>query len=96
MSDTGAEMRGPITRRRRTTVTGGGAASVKQVNGSKGNDAGEKPAKLTGKAKTEDEAHNHASKNGKGDRERMSGQYQHQNSPRKQRSVVEDINEKLR
>lgn len=94
MSDR-ADMRGPVTRRSRTTVSGGGgAASAKQVNGSKSNDAGDKPPQHNGKARTENEAHNHTNKNGKV--ERQTGQHQLTNMSKKQRSVVEDINEKLR
>uniref|UniRef100_A0A7N6F681 O-acyltransferase n=1 Tax=Anabas testudineus TaxID=64144 RepID=A0A7N6F681_ANATE len=85
MSDR-AETRGPAARRRRTTITGGG---VKQVNGSKSSDAGDKPPQYTGKIKTEDEVHNHTNKNGKVEK------HQPISSPRKQRSAAEDINEKL-
>uniref|UniRef100_A0AAQ6IJT3 O-acyltransferase n=1 Tax=Anabas testudineus TaxID=64144 RepID=A0AAQ6IJT3_ANATE len=68
MSDR-AETRGPAARRRRTTITGGG---VKQVNGSKSSDAGDKPPQYTGKIKTEDEVHNHTNKNGKDINEKLS------------------------
>lgn len=111
MSDR-AEMRGPSTRRRRTTISGssGGAVSAKQANGSKCHDAGEKPPHYPAKGKPEEEVHKHASNNGKTDREPgVSGQQQQQkqqpkqqqqqqitNSARKQRSAVEDINERLR
>lgn len=89
MSDR-AEATGPAARRRKTTVTGG----VKQANGSKSNGAGDKPAQYTGKVNAGDELHNHANKNGKVGRE--TGQLQLTNGQRKQRSVAEDINEKLR
>lgn len=95
MSDR-AEMRGPVTRRRRTTISGGGsgAVGVKQANGSKWHEAAEKPPQYPAKAKTS-EASRHASNNGKVDRATgMPGQLT--NSPRKQRSAVEDINERLR
>uniref|UniRef100_A0A4W6C2E3 O-acyltransferase n=1 Tax=Lates calcarifer TaxID=8187 RepID=A0A4W6C2E3_LATCA len=98
MSDR-AEMRGPVTRRRRTTISGGGggAVNVKQANGSKWHDTGEKPPQYPAKAKTEDEVYRHAStNNGKMGREMgMSGQQQLTHSPRKQRSAAEDINERL-
>ncbi|GLD59166.1 diacylglycerol O-acyltransferase 1-like protein [Lates japonicus] len=98
MSDR-AEMRGPVTRRRRTTISGGGggAVNVKQANGSKWHDTGEKPPQYPAKAKTEDEVYRHASTNsGKMGREMgMSGQQQLTHSPRKQRSAAEDINERL-
>lgn len=89
MSDR-AEMRGPATRRRRTTITGvgGGGAAVKQPNGSKWHDAGEKPPQYPAKGKAEEESR-HASNNGKVDREVTT-------SPRKQRNVVEDFNKRLR
>ncbi|KAM7373282.1 hypothetical protein PAMP_008147 [Pampus punctatissimus] len=93
MSDT-AEMRGPASRRRRTTTISGGGGGVKQANGSRWHDAGEKPPQCPGKAKS-DVVSRHASHNGKVDREMgMSGQ-QFRNSPKKQRSAVEDITERL-
>uniref|UniRef100_A0A3P8S6Q5 O-acyltransferase n=1 Tax=Amphiprion percula TaxID=161767 RepID=A0A3P8S6Q5_AMPPE len=57
MSDR-AEMRGPVTRRRRTTISGGGggSAGVKQANGSKWHDAGDKSPQGPAKTKTGDEA----------------------------------------
>ncbi|KAG7240957.1 hypothetical protein INR49_026135 [Caranx melampygus] len=109
MSDR-AEMRGPATRRRRTTIScsSGGAVNAKQANGSKWHDAGEKPPQYPAKGKPEEEGHRHASNNGKTDREPgVSGQQQQQqqqkqqpkqqltNTARKQRSAVEDINERL-
>uniref|UniRef100_A0A8D0CP91 O-acyltransferase n=1 Tax=Sander lucioperca TaxID=283035 RepID=A0A8D0CP91_SANLU len=96
MSDR-AEMRGPVSRRRRTTISGGGGSgAVKQANGSKWHDAGEKLPLYPAKAKT-DEVPRQASNNGKVDREMgMSGQQQQlAKRTRKQRSLVEDINEKL-
>lgn len=93
MSDR-AETTGPTARRRKTAVTGGGAAGAKQANGSKSNGAGDKPAQYTGKVNTGDEVHNHTNKNGKVGRE--TGQLQLTNGQRKQKSVAEDINEKLR
>ncbi|KAF1381699.1 hypothetical protein PFLUV_G00156720 [Perca fluviatilis] len=96
MSDR-AEMRGPVSRRRRTTISGAvGSGAVKQANGSKWHDAGENSPLYPAKAKT-DELRRHASNNGKVDREiGMSGQQQQlANRTRKQRSLVEDINEKL-
>lgn len=91
MSDR-AEIRGPVTRRRRTTISGGGGAvGVKQANGSKREDAGEKPPPYPAKAKTE-EVPRHASNNGKVGREKGDLC----DSPRKQRNVVEDINQRLR
>lgn len=94
MSDR-AEMRGSATRRRRTTITGGanGAASVKQANGGKWRDHGEKPPQYPAKAKT-DEALRHASNNGNLDTQ-MSGK-RHTNVPRGQKSVVDDISDRLR
>ncbi|KAG8005303.1 Diacylglycerol O-acyltransferase 1 [Nibea albiflora] len=96
MSDS-AEMRGPVTRRRRTTISGSGsgAVGVKQANGSKWHDAGEKPPQYPAKAKT-DELSRHASNNGKLNRHTgVSGQQQLANTPRKQKSAAEDINERL-
>ncbi|TKS88279.1 Diacylglycerol O-acyltransferase 1 [Collichthys lucidus] len=96
MSDS-AEMRGPVTRRRRTTISGSsnGAVGVKQANGSKWHDAGEKPPQYPAKAKT-DELSRHASNNGKVSRHTgVSGQQQLANTPRKQKSAAEDINERL-
>ncbi|XP_074542560.1 diacylglycerol O-acyltransferase 1a [Halichoeres trimaculatus] len=90
MSDR-AEIRGPVTRRRRTTISGGGGAvGVKQANGGKREDAGEKPPPYPAKAKTE-EVSRHASNNGKVGREK--GELC--DSLRKQRNVVEDINQRL-
>uniref|UniRef100_A0A3Q3FWF5 O-acyltransferase n=1 Tax=Labrus bergylta TaxID=56723 RepID=A0A3Q3FWF5_9LABR len=65
MSDK-TEIRGPVTRRRRTTISGGGggAVGVKQANGSKREDAGEKPPPYPAKAKTQ-EVSSRASNNGK-------------------------------
>uniref|UniRef100_A0A8C2WFW6 O-acyltransferase n=1 Tax=Cyclopterus lumpus TaxID=8103 RepID=A0A8C2WFW6_CYCLU len=84
MSDK-AETRGPATRRRRTTIS----------NGSKWPDAGEKPSQPPAKAKTK-EASRHASNNGKVDGEMGTPeQRQLPDSPKKQRSVVEDFNERL-
>ncbi|XP_051245935.1 diacylglycerol O-acyltransferase 1a [Dicentrarchus labrax] len=95
MSDR-AEMRGPLTRRRRTTISGGGsgAVGVKQANGNKSHDAGEKPPQCPGKAKA-DEVSRHASGNNAkvGRQTGESGQLA--DSPRKQKSAVEDINERL-
>lgn len=96
MSDR-AEMRGPSSRRRRTTISGGASGGAKQANGSKWHEAGEKPPQSSGKTKT-DGVSRHASNNGKVDRE-MGKQQQLQqlaNSPKKQRSAAEDINERLR
>lgn len=90
MSDR-AGMRGPAARRRRTTI--GGGASVKQANGSKWHDHGEKPPRCPAKAKT-DEAFRAASNNGDLGSQ-MSGQ-QHANAPRGQKSAVEDIHDRLR
>ena len=101
MSDR-AEMRGPATRRRRTTISGGGNGAVSGVkqhaNGGKWHDAGEKPPLNPAKTKT-DELSRHASNNGKVDRQMgVSGQQQQQltNTPRRQKNVVEDINDRLR
>ena len=97
MSDR-AEMRGPVTRRRRTTISGGGngAIGVKQANGSKSHEAGEKPPLCPAKAK-KDEVDRHATNNGKVDKQmRVPGEQQLTNTPRKQRSAVEDINDRLR
>lgn len=97
MSDR-AEMRGPATRRRRTTVSGGGSGAVgaKQANGSKWHDAGEKPPLYPARAKA-GEVSRHASNNGKVDTQTgVLGQQQLANTPRKQRSAVEDINVRLR
>ncbi|KAK5607428.1 Diacylglycerol O-acyltransferase 1 [Crenichthys baileyi] len=97
MSDT----KGPATRRRRTTISGGGGAgSVKQANGTKGQDAGAKPPRYpagvkTAAAKVSKQRSSH--NNGNQDREDSGKNQQHQSrmSPRKQRSVVEDINDRL-
>uniref|UniRef100_A0A674NH90 O-acyltransferase n=1 Tax=Takifugu rubripes TaxID=31033 RepID=A0A674NH90_TAKRU len=87
MSDR-AEMRGPAARRRRTTI----GNAVKQANGSKWHDHGEKPPRCPAKAKT-DEALRAASNNGDLG-SRMSGQ-QHANAPRGQKSAAEDIHDRL-
>ncbi|TWW65653.1 Diacylglycerol O-acyltransferase 1 [Takifugu flavidus] len=87
MSDR-AEMRGPAARRRRTTI----GNAVKQANGSRWHDHGEKPPRCPAKAKT-DEALRAASNNGDLG-SRMSGQ-QHANAPRGQKSAAEDIHDRL-
>lgn len=96
MSDR-AEVRGPATRRRRTTIPGGGgahgAASAKQANGGKWRDRGEKPPQYPPKAKT-DEALRHVSSNGDLDTQ-VSGT-RRANVPGGQKSVADDINERLR
>lgn len=94
MSDR-AEMRGPASRRRRTTITGGAnaAAGVKQANGAKWHDHGEKAPQGPAKAKT-DEALRHASNNCNVDA-RVSGK-EPTNVPRGQKSVVDDLNDRLR
>lgn len=98
MSDR-AVMRGPATRRRRTTTSvggGSGAVSVKQANGNKWHDVMQKPPQCPAKAKT-DEVLRHTSNNGKVDTHMgVLGQQQLANTPRKKRSAVEDINERLR
>uniref|UniRef100_A0A7N8WYR6 O-acyltransferase n=1 Tax=Mastacembelus armatus TaxID=205130 RepID=A0A7N8WYR6_9TELE len=99
-----ADVRGPVTRSRRSTVTGagGGGARVKQANGSKCNDAGGKPPQHLVKTSTDAEVSRHAS-NKKVDRRLGVPEQQQQqqqqlltHSPRKQRSAAEEINEKLR
>lgn len=95
MSDR-AEMRGPASRRRRTTITGGAnaaAGGVKQAHGAKWHDHGEKAPQGPAKAKT-DEALRHASNNGNVDA-RVSGK-EPANVPRGQKSVVDDLNDRLR
>lgn len=77
-----AEMRGPAPRRRRTTIGGG----VKQANGSRWHEQGEKPPRCPAKART-DEALRGAGNNGDLSSE-MSGQ--------QQKSAVEDIHDRLR
>lgn len=74
-----AEMRGPAPRRRRTTIGG-----VKQANGSRWHEQGEKPPRCPAKGKT-DEAFRGAGNNGE---LQMSGQ--------QQKSAVEDIHDRLR
>lgn len=94
MSDA-AEMRGPVTRRRRITVSGngGGAAAAKRTNGNKCHGAGEKAPGRPAAAK----ANVGASNGGKaGGETGASGQKHHPDSPKKQRSVVEDLNHRLR
>ncbi|XP_042371270.1 diacylglycerol O-acyltransferase 1-like, partial [Plectropomus leopardus] len=90
MSDRG-EMKGPATRRRRTTISGSGGGAVKQVNGSKWHDAGEKSPQYPAKGKTY-EVSGHVSNNGKVNREADKEMI---TSPRKQKTVVEDFNERL-
>lgn len=88
MSET-AETRGPVTRRRRTTIT-----STKQT---KRQDAGEKPPPCSAKEKAADKVQKHASNNGNVEKEMgKSAQQQLTNSPKKQRSAIEDINDRLR
>ncbi|KAF7664104.1 hypothetical protein LDENG_00189100 [Lucifuga dentata] len=82
MSDR-AEMRGPAARKRRTTSSSG----VKQANGSKLHDVGEKTKHYPANAKT-DEVSKRLNKNGNVEREKETGGHQH-------RSTVEEINEKL-
>lgn len=97
MSDR-AEVRGPAIRRRRTTVSGGGkggAVGAKQANGSKRHDAGEKPPQCPARAET-DEVLRHASNNGKAVTQMGASGQQLANPPRKQRTLVEDINDRLR
>ncbi|XP_035475870.2 diacylglycerol O-acyltransferase 1 [Scophthalmus maximus] len=95
MSDRG-DARGPVPRRRRTTIPGGaGAVTGKQANGSKLHDAGDKPPPCPARAKTED-----ARDSGRmGGEMGASGQQQQQqqlrSSPSKQGRAVEDINERL-
>ncbi|MEQ2192231.1 hypothetical protein XENOCAPTIV_008857, partial [Xenoophorus captivus] len=97
MSDT----KGPATRRRRTTISGGGGAgSVKQANGTKGQDAGAEPPRYPAGVKTaaaEVSKQRSSHNNGNLDREDSGKTQQHQSrmSPRKQRSAVEDINDRL-
>ena len=102
MSDRGdrgdrGEGRGPASRRRRTTISGGGGPGAKQANGSKRHDAGEKAPACPARAKT-DEALRHVSNNGKAVSRTQGGASGQQlaNPPRKQRSLVEDINDRLR
>ncbi|KAL7381198.1 hypothetical protein ABVT39_001882 [Epinephelus coioides] len=94
MSDR-AEMKGPATRRRRTTISGAAGAAppptAKQANGSKWHDAGQKPPQCPAKAKT-GEVSRYASNNGKVDRE---ADRHMTHSPRRQKTMVEDINERL-
>lgn len=99
MSDT-AEIIGPMTRKRRTTIAGNG----KQANGGKWHEAGDKPPQNPSKRKTTEvskQASRRAS-NGKQDRDmEVRGAHQPQqqqlsNSPKKEKSVGDDINEKLR
>uniref|UniRef100_A0A3Q0S9M6 O-acyltransferase n=1 Tax=Amphilophus citrinellus TaxID=61819 RepID=A0A3Q0S9M6_AMPCI len=71
MSDI-AETRGPVTRRRRTTIT-----SVKQANGSKRQEAGEKPLQCSVKEKSADKVQKHASNNAKVERETGKSAHQH-------------------
>lgn len=94
MSDR-ADMRGPATRRRRTTIPGGasGAASVKRANGGKRPDQGEKPPQYPAGAKA-GEALRHASNNGNLDAQ--TSEKQPANVPRGQKSAVEDITDRLR
>ncbi|XP_010785451.1 diacylglycerol O-acyltransferase 1a [Notothenia coriiceps] len=88
-----AEMKGPVTRRRRTTITGSGP--VKQANGSKSHDAGEKPPQSPGAEAKTDDVSMHPS-NGKPDREMgVSGQQPPHSPSKKQMSVVEEFNERL-
>lgn len=94
MSDR-AEMRGPASRRRRTTIPGGAnaAAGVKQANGAKWHDHGDKPPQGPAKAKT-DEALRHASNNGNVDAQ-VSGK-EPAKAPRGAKSVVDDLSDSLR
>ncbi|KAK5883544.1 hypothetical protein CesoFtcFv8_019862 [Champsocephalus esox] len=88
-----AEMKGPVTRRRRTTITGSGP--VKQANGSNSHDAGEKPPQSPGAEAKIDDVTMHPS-NGKPDREMGASGQQPPHSPsRKHMSVVEEFNERL-
>lgn len=82
MSDK-AETRGPVTRRRRTTIS----------NGSKWTDAGEKPTQPPAKDNAA-EASRHTGDNGNVAAGEME-QRRLPDSPKKQKSVVEDFNERL-
>uniref|UniRef100_G3NJ21 O-acyltransferase n=1 Tax=Gasterosteus aculeatus aculeatus TaxID=481459 RepID=G3NJ21_GASAC len=78
-------MRGPVTRRRRITVSGngGGAAAAKRTNGNKCHGAGEKAPGRPAAAK----ANVGASNGGKaGGETGASGQKHHPDSPKKQRT----------
>lgn len=97
MSDT-AEITGPLTRRRRTTV---GAGDGKQANGGKWHEVGDKPPQRATKGgKRTEQVSKQASYNGKPDRDaeprvkRQHHQQQFPDSP--MNSVVDDISEKLR
>lgn len=97
MSDT-AEITGPLTRKRRTTVAGNG----KQANGGKSwHEAGDKPPQRAAKGgKKMEQVSKQTSYNGKLDRDAETrGLHQHQqqfsNSPKKEKSAEEDINDRL-
>ncbi|XP_062414671.1 diacylglycerol O-acyltransferase 1a isoform X2 [Pungitius pungitius] len=91
MSDR-AEMRGPATRRRRTTTSGGGAAAAKHANGNKCQGAGDKPPRRPATVK----ANEGASNSGKSNGEMGASEQKHPpDSPKKQKTVVEDFNERL-
>ena len=91
-------MRGPTTRSRRTTISGGGVVSPKHVNRGKLQDnEASKPPQYPVKAKTAAGESSHVSHNGKVGRDvGVSGKQHLTSSPKKQRSAVEDINNRLR
>ncbi|KAK7898359.1 hypothetical protein WMY93_019212 [Mugilogobius chulae] len=92
---------GPVTRKRRTTVTGNG----RQANGGKWHEAGDKPPPqraAAAKGKIMEQVSKRTSHNNNGKLERdvevrgkQHQQQQFSDSPKKEKSVVEDINEKL-
>ncbi|XP_020781500.1 diacylglycerol O-acyltransferase 1a [Boleophthalmus pectinirostris] len=95
MSDT-AEITttGPVTRRRRTTVAGNG----KQANGGKWHEAGDKPPQRAAKGKMEQVSKRTNQNNAKLDRDMETRGQQHQqfsDSTKKEKSEVEEIDEKL-
>lgn len=98
-----AEIRGPASRRRRTTIhgSGNGAPGVnKQANGSKRPDPAEKsPALQPGSAaKAADASQRGSQYNGKADARQtvLLGQHEAANTPRDHGGPVEEIQKRLR
>lgn len=100
-----AEIRGPASRRRRTTIHGGGNGAPgvnKQANGSKQQDLVDKPPPCPARAKADDASQRDSQYNGRADTPRQTvllGQHEAVNTPKNPRSQggpVEEIQKRLR
>lgn len=96
-----AEIRGPASRRRRTTIhgSGNGAPGVnKQANGSKRPDPAEKPPPCPARAKEDDAPQRESHYNGKADARQTAllGKHEAAHAPRNHGGPAEDIQKRLR